>query len=85
MSEQVNDTRRGDGLPALDLDVAEWLHMIADKHYDGDFETALNDALRAVMSRETPPKDPWATITMMNRMRAAGRSRDPESGPGSAE
>lgn len=61
----------------LDLDVAEYLHQIADAYYDGDVEQAMNACIRAVMAAEKAPDDPWAGISQQAASRAP-RRRPPE-------
>jgi len=48
-----------DGLPTwvgagLDMDVARWLLIRADRKYGGSMEQALNDTVRTVMAQEAP-------------------------------
>lgn len=53
----------------LDRTVAVWLHKIADEHYGGDVEKAMNEALRAMMAAEANPEDPWAAINLQSAFR----------------
>lgn len=57
----------------LALDVAEYLHKIADAYYDGDVEMAMNACIRAVMAAEQAPNDPWAGISQQAASRAPRR------------
>lgn len=58
----------------LDMDVAEWLHAMADAHYGGDVQLALNECLRALLvAEQAKPFDPWATVSHLARSRAPGR------------
>lgn len=53
----------------LDRNVAVWLHRVADEHYGGDVERAMNEALRAMMMAEANPEDPWAAINVQDASR----------------
>lgn len=59
----------------LDRDVAEWLHRIADEHFNGDVEKAMNTCLNALMKAEEKPDDCWAAITSLAASRAPRRAR----------
>lgn len=60
----------------LSSDNAVWLHAIADKHYGGDVEKALNSLLSYTKAMLTPPHNApasWTALETLARSRAAGR------------
>lgn len=56
----------------LDRKVAVWLHEVADQYYGGNVETAMNEALKAVMKAEQNPEDRWAAISWQAASRRRG-------------
>lgn len=53
----------------MDEDVAQFLHDLADLHYEGNVEKAMNESLRAVMIAMRTPEDPWAGVSWQARSR----------------
>lgn len=78
----------------LDKDVADWLVVIADRHFAGDRDMAMNEMLRVVMEIWKKPNDLWAGVHRHGNALLAGQraqrlreisDRDRRSGsPGSA-
>ena len=50
----------------LDRDVAEFLHKIADEHFDGNVELTLNELIRILKAMYNKPDDMWAGIEAQN-------------------
>lgn len=59
----------------LDVDVAQWLHELADKDYAGDVGQAMNESLRAMMIAMREPADPWGAVSAQARWRAQRSGR----------
>ncbi len=62
---------------SLDRDVAVWLHILADRDYDGDMRLALNEMLRVVMAQSQGPGEPWAALERRHRGRVQGQGWRP--------
>jgi hypothetical protein len=58
----------------FDRDVAEWLHVIADKYFAGNVELAMNEMLRITMAMYNKPDDRWAGIEEHRRAHARGEA-----------
>lgn len=69
----------------LDPDVARWLHLQADKHYAGDVERALNEAIRTVMLQVAEPGNPWAALQHQLRSRQRALLEESAAKPRAAE
>lgn len=66
----------GEGLLELDRDVAVWLHVVADRHYGGDVQQAMNDSLAALMLAERDPAvGAWTSIEHLAKFRAAAKEQ----------
>ncbi len=47
---------------SIRADLLFWLQDIADEHFDGDLNRALDTALMIVRSWNESPDDPWAAV-----------------------
>lgn len=59
----------------LDREVAVWLHKLANEHYRGNVQTAMNEALKAIMKMEQNPEDRWKAISWQAASRRRGSER----------
>lgn len=58
----------------LDRDVAQFLHVLADKYFGGNVELTMNELLRISMAMYNKPDDRWAGIEAHRRAHARGES-----------
>jgi hypothetical protein len=56
----------------LDLDVAAWLHEVADKYFAGSVQLALNEMLRVPMAMSQKPDDRWVGLEAKKKAHEAG-------------
>lgn len=57
----------------LDRDVAQWLHIEADRYFGGNVELCTNEMLRIVMAMSMNPEDPWIDVIQHGNAHARGR------------